>query len=162
MSHDDALDPAPETDSDTARYGAPEHAASDSQNIAGSSRTEEDAARRGAPRRDAHPLKNGEDARVTEHDAVRHSRTDLDIYEHPYVKKLEERVEKAEARYEAQVRRTEEIQLRGQNALIELQRMVAVGQSQTLADFMLKARELVLGQTDDKREEGGRVDNSRA
>jgi hypothetical protein len=89
--------------------------------------------------------KNKDDGGVTEHDAARHGTTDLDIYEHPYVKRLEERCEKLEAKYEAQVRRTEEIQLNGQKQLLELQRMTAVGQSQTLADFMLKAKDWVLG-----------------
>jgi len=74
---------------------------------------------------------------------------DLDIYEHPYVKRLEDRVEKLEAKYEAQVRRTEEIQLKSQAQLVELQRMTAVGQSQTLADFMLKAKDWLLGQGSD-------------
>jgi hypothetical protein len=43
------------------------------------------------------------------------------------------------------VRRTEEIQLKSQEQLLELQRMTAVGQSETLADFMLKARHWMLG-----------------
>src|SRR5262249_17396236 len=85
----------------------------------------------------------------TRHDMSRHSATELDIYDHPYVKKLEDRVEKLEAKYEAQVRRTEDIQLKGQAQLLELQRMTAVGQSQTLADFMLKARNLVFGSPTD-------------
>ena len=54
-------------------------------------------------------------------------------------------MEKSEAKYEAQVRRTEEIQLKSQEQLLELQRMTAVGQSQTLADFMLKAKDWMLG-----------------
>ena len=36
--------------------------------------------------------------------------------------------------------------MKSQQQIIELQRMTAIGQSQTLADFMLKAREWVLGQ----------------
>ena len=82
---------------------------------------------------------------ATQPDAARHSTTDVDIFEHPYVKRLEDRVEKLEAKYEAQVLRTEEIQLKGAQQLIELQRMTAVGQSQTLADFMLKAKDWMLG-----------------
>jgi len=86
----------------------------------------------------------------------RDATTDLDIYEHPYVKKLEDRCEKLEAKYEAQVRRTEEIQLQSQQQLLELQRMTAVGQSQTLADFMLKAKDFILGPAagPNKKEEG--------
>jgi hypothetical protein len=82
---------------------------------------------------------------ATELAMARHGITELDIYEHPYVKRLEERNDKLEAKYEAQVRRTEEIQLKSQEQLLELQRMTAVGQSQTLADFMLKAKDWMLG-----------------
>ena len=81
--------------------------------------------------------------------AARNGPTDLAVYEHPYVKRLEDRVEKLEAKYEAQVRRTEDIQTKSQEQLIELQRMTAVSNSTTLADFMLKARNWVLGPTID-------------
>jgi len=87
--------------------------------------------------------------------AARQAATEHDIYEHPYVKRLEDRVDKLEAKYEAQVRRTEEIQLKGQSQLVELQRMTAVGQSETLANFMLKAKDWLLGQGGDgERKEG--------
>jgi uncharacterized protein (DUF2235 family) len=79
--------------------------------------------------------------------------TELDVYEHPYVKRLEAQVDKLEGKLDAQVRRTEEIQSRSQASLIELQRMVAVGQSETLANFMLKAKDWMLGkasETDDR------------
>ena len=103
------------------------------------------AACQSTPRQTASHLKNLIKSTVTELAAPRHAAPDLDIYEHPYVKRLEERVEKLEAKYEGQVRRTEEIQLKGQEKLLELQRMIAVGQSQTLADFMLKAKDWMLG-----------------
>lgn len=74
-----------------------------------------------------------------------HSDTSLNIFEHPYVLRLEDRIDRLEAKYEAQVRRTEEIQIKSQERLVELQRMTAVGQSQTLADFMLKAKDWMLG-----------------
>jgi hypothetical protein len=82
-------------------------------------------------------------------------RDDLDVYEHPYVKRLEAQVEKTEAKYEAQVRRTEEIQMKSQEKLLELQRMTTIGQSKTLADFMLEAKNWIIG-TDAKppREQG--------
>lgn len=81
---------------------------------------------------------------ATEPATLRHGPADLDIYEHPYVKRLEDRVEKIEAKYEAQIRRTEEIQVESQRELMKLQQMIAVGQSQTLADFMLKAKDWLL------------------
>ena len=71
--------------------------------------------------------------------------SDIDIYEHPYVRRLEAQVEKWEGKYLEQVRRTEDIQLDHRKELIELQRMTAVGNSQTLADFMLKAKDWILG-----------------
>ena len=92
--------------------------------------------------------KNIDDEGVTQPAMARHGATDIDIYDHPYVKKLEDRVEKLEAKYEAQIRRTEEIQLNGTKQLLELQRMTAVGNSQTLADFMLKAKDWILGPGD--------------
>lgn len=84
---------------------------------------------------------------VADPDMTRQATTDFDIFEHPYVKRLEERNEKLEAKYEAQVRRTEEIQIRSQEQLLELQRMTAVGQSETLASFMLKAKDWLLAST---------------
>ena len=99
----------------------------------------------------------------TQSDQVRHSPTvsdvtepavqgsqDLDIYDHPYVRRLETQIEKLELKYEAQVRRTEEIQIANQQQLIELQRMTTIGQSQTLADFMLKAKNFFIGSSSDK------------
>lgn len=119
MSDPVAVEPAPEINTDTASHGTPRPAVSAAEISQKGSETQPDTAR--------------------------HTMTELDIYEHPYVRRLEERNERLEAKYEAQVRRTEEIQLKGQAQLLELQRMTAVGQSQTLADFMLKAREWMLG-----------------
>ena len=81
----------------------------------------------------------------TEPDVARPVATDHDIYEHPYVKRLEHQLEKLETKYEAQVRRTEEIQLRAHDKLVELQRMTTIGQSKTLADFMLQAKNWIVG-----------------
>ena len=119
-SNHDALEREPNNNSDTARRSTPQHDMSDQQQSQKGSETEQVMARRGA--------------------------LELDIYEHPYVKRQEERNEKLEAKYEAQVRRTEEIQLKSQQQIIELQRMTAVGQSQTLADFMLKAKGWLVGE----------------
>lgn len=82
---------------------------------------------------------------VEQHDTARHGTTDLDIYEHPYVKRLEIQVDKLETKLDEQVRRTEEIQLKHQERLIELQRMTTIGQSKTLAEFMLQAKNWIVG-----------------
>jgi hypothetical protein len=128
MSSHVAVEKEHNNNSDTASHGTPEHAMSVEGTKEKESETQSDTARRGA--------------------------LELDIYEHPYVKRLEERNEKLEAKYEAQVRRTEEIQMKSQQQIIELQRMTAVGQSQTLADFMLKAKGWLVGDgsENDKRE----------
>ena len=125
---------------------SPTQPATSEHNAAEISRTNDhDIAGRSAAQRDTSDTKNNDDREVTDPAAARHGAADHDIYQHPYVKRLEATVEKLEAKYDAQVRRTEEIQLNGQKQLLELQRMTAVGQSQTLADFMLRAKDWVLG-----------------
>jgi hypothetical protein len=121
---------APTFDPDEAGHGGTGHGMSPSEHAYAASETNPDTARHSAPRDD--------------------------IYEHPYVKRLEDRCDKLEAKLDAQVRRTEEIQIRSQEKLLELQRMTAVGQSQTLAEFMLRAKDWVLGQGSDadKKPEG--------
>ncbi|MCG3777198.1 MAG: hypothetical protein JW395_4074 [Nitrospira sp.] len=47
--------------------------------------------------------------------------------------------------YLGQVRRTEDIQLKSQERLVDLQRMTTIGQSKTLADFMLNAKQWLIG-----------------
>lgn len=101
-----------------------------------------------ATRRDSSDQEASHHESKTRPDAPRHVETQsepLDIFEHPYVRRLEGQVEKWEGKYHDQVRRTEEIQMGNQKALIELQRLTAVGQSQTLADFMLRAKEWIVG-----------------
>jgi hypothetical protein len=135
-----------------ARRSASQPAATD--HVAGKEdrRIEDDLASHSATQPAVSDTESKGDSAPTQPAIARHGTLDHDIYEHPYVKKLEDRVEKLEAKYEAQVRRTEDIQLKGQAQLLELQRMTAVGQSQTLADFMLKARNLVFGSPADPEE----------
>ena len=129
-----------------ARHDATRHDVSDSDAPEKPIQTDTDTSSHDATRPDMTREQNQPQKVVTQHDMTRHvSTTDLDIYEHPYVKKLEERCEKLEDKLDAQYRRTEEIQRDNQKQLIELQRMTAVGNSQTLADFMLKAKDWILG-----------------
>jgi hypothetical protein len=127
------------------RHATPQPATSDHDAPKLSPNSNTDTAGHGALQPATPEAENNDERRETGRATARQGVTELDIYEHPYVKRLEDRVEKLEAKYEAQVRRTEEIQLKGQEKLLELQRMTAVGQSQTLADFMLKAKDWVLG-----------------
>jgi hypothetical protein len=133
-------------DSQRARRSPPQHVTAEPVVAEIANAIERDTARHGTMEPGASDAKNMDKRTPTEPDTAGRVMPDHDIYNHPYVKRLEDRIDKLETKYEAQVRRTEEIQLKGQSQLLELQRMTAVGQSQTLADFMLKARDWVLGQ----------------
>jgi len=63
-----------------------------------------------------------------------------EIFEHPYVKRLEAEVDRLTDRYEKQIRRTEEVMLDANKRLIELQQANAIAQSETLAKYMLELR----------------------
>jgi hypothetical protein len=129
-----------------ARRDATRHDVSDGGAPEKSTQTNTDMSGHDATRPDVTHEQNQPIEVATHQDTTRHvSTTDLNIYEHPYVKKLEERCDKLEAKLDAQIFRTEEIQRDNQKQLIELQRMTAVGNSQTLADFMLKAKDWILG-----------------
>ena len=140
-------------DAQRARRGAPRPTAADPVAVANPRTTAPDTATHAEPQRDVSDMKDNTEEGESQPAAARYGVTDLGIYEHPYVKRLEATVDKLEAKYDAQVRRTEEIQLTGQKQLLELQRMTAVGQSQTLADFMLKAKDWILGPGETERPE---------
>ena len=118
-------------DAQRARRSPPQPAMAGAVTVESPREIETDTARHAAPQPAVSDTKTGDDIVTTEPATARHGATDLDIYEHPYVKRLEDRVEKLEARYEAQVRRTEDIQIKSQEQLIELQRMTAVSNSTT-------------------------------
>lgn len=107
-------------------------------------KTDIDTSGHDATRRDMSDQQTSPASDATRLDTSRRVET-YDIFEHPYVKRLEGQVEKWEGKYHDQVRRTEEIQMKGTQQILELQRMTAIGQSETLADFMLKAKEWILG-----------------
>ena len=73
------------------------------------------------------------------------AKSDFEIFEHPYVVRLEKQVEKLQGDLRDQVKVTQKIQQDSFDRLVELQRMVQVGQSQTLADFFLKAKDFLIG-----------------
>ena len=86
------LEPSPKMDTDTASHSAPQPAVAEKETQQNVSETEPGVARHGA--------------------------SDLDIFQHPYVTRLEKQIERLEAKYEAQIRRTEEIQSRAQERLV--------------------------------------------
>jgi hypothetical protein len=129
-----------------SRHDATRRDTSDSDGAQTPLITEFDTPGHDATRRDMTRKENSQDLGPTGSDTSRHVATDLNIFEHPYVKKLEHQVEKWEGKYQDQVRRTEEIQLKSQEKLLELQRMTTIGQSKTLAEFMLQAKEWITGE----------------
>lgn len=128
-----------------ARRSAPRPAMTDLVVAELEPETNTDLAGRSTPQPATSGAEDIDDASPAQPAMARHGALEHDIYEHPYVKRLEAQVEKVERKYDDQVRRTEEIQLKSQQQIIELQRMTAIGQSQTLADFMLQAKEYFLG-----------------
>ena len=64
---------------------------------------------------------------------------DLTVYDHPYVKKLEDRIDKHEERYAKLQADYREDMNSAQQRLIQLQQATVIGNSETLADFMLKS-----------------------
>jgi len=131
---------------DAQRHGAPQHDSSDHVALKKDLNSNPDTARHSTPEPAMSDRETSQEGSGTQSVTARHGATELDIFEHPYVKRLEGQVEKWENKYHDQVRRTEDIQLACHKQIIELQRMTAIGQSQTLADFMLKAKEWILGQ----------------
>src|SRR5438309_635502 len=81
-----------------------------------------------------------DEARQQSPDPSRHDATERDIFEHPYVKRLEAEVDEFKGKYEKQVRRTEDVLDQANQRLIELQQASAIAQSETLAKYMLEAR----------------------
>lgn len=159
VSTQDQLKQSHNVNSDVARHGAPGPVVTETVAPVVEPSTDLDMASRGAPKHATSDAELRDVPSTSPSDVARQGMTELDIYEHPYVRRLEIQVEKLEGKLEAQVRRTEEIQSRSQDSLLELQRMTAVGQSQTLADFMLKARDWMIGKAPDANAPKEDVDN---
>jgi hypothetical protein len=71
---------------------------------------------------------------------------DLDIYDHPYVQRLEHRIDKQEERYTKLQAEYREDMNSAQQRLIQLQQATVIGNSETLADFMLKSGQGLSGE----------------
>jgi hypothetical protein len=67
--------------------------------------------------------------------------SDLSVFDHPYVRRLEREVEEFKGKYEGQVRRTEQVLETANRNLIELAQANAIAQSETLARYMLATGE---------------------
>lgn len=105
---------------------------------------------------------DAEEPGQTVSDAVEHGQTDgdIDLYSHPHVIRLERQIEQLKiehkeeveywrSEYKQQVKTTQQIQQESFDRLVELQRMVQVGQSETLANVFIRTKEWLLGKAPD-------------
>jgi hypothetical protein len=83
-----------------AGHGVTEQDMSDRVPLEKPHNTNSDTASHSVPKPAMSDKEVSQNGSETERAIARHSMTELDIYEHPYVKKLEERNEKLEAKYE--------------------------------------------------------------
>jgi hypothetical protein len=75
-------------------------------------------------------------------DQSRHVATtsDMAIFEHPYVKRLEAEVDEFKSKYEKQVRRTEDILEDANKRLVEMAQAGQIAGSKTLAEYLIAAK----------------------
>src|SRR5436190_1466160 len=106
---------------DAQRHGAPQHDTSDHVALGKDLNSNPDTARHSTPQHAMSEKETSQKGSETEPAAARHGAPEHDIYEHPYVKRLEAQVDKLDKKYDDQVRRTEEIQLNSQKQILELQ-----------------------------------------
>jgi hypothetical protein len=65
---------------------------------------------------------------------------DLEIFEHPYVKRLEAEVDDLKSKYENQVRRTEDMLVDANKRLVEMAQAGQIAGSKTLAEYLIAAK----------------------
>jgi len=70
----------------------------------------------------------------------------LDIFDHPFVKRLEDQVSRLESRNEQLQSRIENVLINANERLVELQKANAVAQSESLGTFLLEAERIRNGQ----------------
>jgi hypothetical protein len=66
--------------------------------------------------------------------------SDMAIFEHPYVKRLEAEVDEFKSKYEQQVRRTEDILEDANKRLVEMAQAGQIAGSKTLAEYLIAAK----------------------
>jgi hypothetical protein len=66
--------------------------------------------------------------------------SDMSIFEHPYVKRLEAEVDEFKSKYEKQVRRTEDILEDANKRLVEMAQAGQIAGSKTLAEYLIAAK----------------------
>jgi hypothetical protein len=76
--------------------------------------------------------------------------TDLAIFEHPYVQRLEREVDELKSKYEKQVRRTEDILEDANKRLVEMAQAGQIAGSKTLAEYLLAAKNVAPASADQR------------
>ena len=149
------------TQPDAARHGALEHDTKDNDAPEKSPEINTDAAGHGAPQPAVSVPQQSERPTLTEPAVARHTTPEHDIYEHPYVKKLERdidklehRYERLEGKYEQQIKETQSIMTRANEQLVDLQKASQVAQSSILAEYLLRAKDFLLGAKTDTVDDG--------
>ena len=82
------------------------------------------------------------DNREVEHRQSSSAQVDLDVYEHPYVKRLESEVENEKERYASLQMRFETAMDISNQRLVELQQASAVAQSESLGRFLIETKRM--------------------
>ena len=109
------------------------------EETSGRAQTRPDAAERTSKASQETELKGGASDHAPTRPDASHS-LDLEIFEHPYVKRLEKEVDEYKGKFENQVRVTVQVLEKANAQLIELQQANAIASSETLAKYMLNAR----------------------
>jgi hypothetical protein len=138
-----------------ARRDASRRVTSDSEGLEKGLNKDADTSGHDTPRRDASQKENQDGGGASRSDVTRHVATDFDmLIEHPYVKRLEREVDEYKTELKEQRQRTEQLLIDARKDFVTLAQNSQVAQSQTLADFFLKAREWMLGR-------GSEIDGSK-
>lgn len=139
-----------------ARRDASRRVTSDTDGLEKGLNKDTDTSGHDTPRPDMSQREKTQDDRGTSRsDVTRHVVTDFDmLIEHPYVKRLEREVDEYKTELKEQRQRTEQLLIDARKDFVTLAQNSQVAQSQTLADFFLKAREWMLGR-------GGEIDGSK-
>ncbi len=100
------------------------------------------------------------DVAVTDSTPANVAVDDLAVYDHPYVKRLEQEIEKKETRFDDLQIRYENAMDMAQIRLVELQQASAVAQSESLGKFMLEAKRIDQGDKQQEHENSEIGDNA--
>jgi hypothetical protein len=103
----------------------------------------------GRPSEQRHEIAVEEDAPEPAQPRPAASASDLAIFEHPYVRRLEAEVDEFKSKYEKQIRRTEDILEDANKRLVEMAQAGQIAGSKTLAEYLLAAKNIPAAPTNE-------------